>query len=127
MLAFTYSRAKLLKSNKSVSQSCAVAKSEKVWRATAQSRAQTLVHLLRIRRACAVRSLRKLWVRDWPQHNPQSFLTYKRLAATKASRTHTTALSPKEQSSILSAKFDCPVACQNCSLFATTHDCETGF
>ena len=64
MLAFTYSRAKLLKSNKSVSQSCAVAKSEKVWRATAQSRTQTLVLLLRIRRACAVRSLRK------PIHNP---------------------------------------------------------
>ena len=31
-----------------------------------------------------------------------------------------------EQSSILSAKFDCPVACQDVSLFATAHDCETG-
>ena len=31
-----------------------------------------------------------------------------------------------EQSSILSAKFDCPVARQNCSLFATAHDCKTG-
>ena len=30
-----------------------------------------------------------------------------------------------KQSSILSAKFDCPVACHNLSLLATTHDCET--
>ena len=30
-----------------------------------------------------------------------------------------------EQSSILSAKFDCPVAHQNCSLLATAHDRET--
>ena len=30
-----------------------------------------------------------------------------------------------EQSSILSAKFDCPVARQNLSLLATAHDCET--
>ena len=41
-------------------------------------------------------------------------------------RTHTTAISPVEQSSILSAKFDCPVARQNVSLLATAHDCETG-
>ena len=34
-------------------------------------------------------------------------------------RTHTTALWPMEQSSILSAKFDCPVARQNFSLVAT--------
>ena len=34
-------------------------------------------------------------------------------------RSHTTALWPVEQSSILSAKFDCPVACQNLSLLAT--------
>ena len=27
----------------------------------------------------------------------------------------------------LYAKFDCPVAHQNGSLFATAHDCETGF
>ena len=33
---------------------------------------------------------------------------------------------PMEQSSILSAKFDCPVACLNCSLLASAHDCETG-
>ena len=26
----------------------------------------------------------------------------------------------------LSANFDCPVACQNFSLLATAHDCETG-
>ena len=31
-----------------------------------------------------------------------------------------------EQSSILSAKFDCPAAHQNCSRLATAHDCETG-
>ena len=31
-----------------------------------------------------------------------------------------------EQSSILSAKFDCPVARLNFSLLATAHDCETG-
>ena len=31
-----------------------------------------------------------------------------------------------EQSSILSAKFDCPVAHQYLSLLATAHDCETG-
>ena len=31
-----------------------------------------------------------------------------------------------EQSSILSAKFDCPVARQNISFLATAHDCETG-
>ena len=41
-------------------------------------------------------------------------------------RTHTTALWPMEQSSILSAKFDCPETHQNCSLLATVHDCETG-
>ena len=41
-------------------------------------------------------------------------------------RTHITALWPIEQSSILSAKFDCPVARQDFSLFATAHDCETG-
>ena len=32
---------------------------------------------------------------------------------------------PMQQSSILSGKFDCPVACQNLSLLAA-HDCETG-
>ena len=31
-----------------------------------------------------------------------------------------------DQSSILSAMFDCPVARQNVSLLATEHDCETG-
>ena len=30
-----------------------------------------------------------------------------------------------EQPSFLSAKFDCPVARQNCSRFAIAHDCET--
>ena len=28
---------------------------------------------------------------------------------------------------MLSVKFDCPVARQNGSLFATVYDCETGF
>ena len=31
-----------------------------------------------------------------------------------------------DQSPILSAKFDCPVAHQNASLLATAHDCKTG-
>ena len=31
-----------------------------------------------------------------------------------------------KQSSILFAKFDCPVAHKNFSLLATAHDCETG-
>ena len=56
---------------------------------------------------------------------------YKRLVATKASNsdfhTHTTALWPVKQSSILSDKFDCPVARQKFSLLATAHECETGF
>ena len=43
----------------------------------------------------------------------QSNLAYKWLVLTKPSkfgfRTHTTALRPMEQSSILAAKFDCPV------------------
>ena len=56
----------------------------------------------------------------------QSNLAYKLLTATEASRTHTAALWPMERSSILSAKFDCPVACQNFSRVATAHDCETG-
>ena len=41
--------------------------------------------------------------------------------------THTTALWPVEQSSILSAKFDCPVALQNfshISIAISVHDCE---
>ena len=40
--------------------------------------------------------------------------------------TDTTALWPMEQSSILFAKSDCPVAHQNFSFLATAHDCETG-
>ena len=55
----------------------------------------------------------------------------KQLAATKASKvwfhTHTAAMWPMEQSSILSAKFDYPEARQSISLLATAHDCETGF
>ena len=41
-------------------------------------------------------------------------------------RTQVTALWPVEQSSILSAKFDCSVAHQNISLLATAHDFEIG-
>ena len=41
------------------------------------------------------------------------------------SHSHTTVLWPMEQSSILSGKFDCPVARQNLSLLATGHDSET--
>ena len=55
----------------------------------------------------------------------------KQLAATKASKvwfhTHTAAMWPMEQSSILSAKVDYPEARQSISLLATAHDCETGF
>ena len=40
-------------------------------------------------------------------------------------RTRATALWAMERSSILSAKFDPPVARQNYSLLATAHDCET--
>ena len=39
--------------------------------------------------------------------------------------TDTTTLWQKEWSSIVSVKFDCPVARQNLSLLATAHDCET--
>ena len=54
------------------------------------------------------------------------------LAAPKTSRlfgfrTHTTALGPMEQTFILSAKFDCPVARKNVSLLATAHDCELAY
>ena len=41
-------------------------------------------------------------------------------------RTQATAPWSVEQSFILSAKFDCPVACQNISLLATAHDFEIG-
>ena len=51
----------------------------------------------------------------WPQQKLPKF----------GFRTRTTALWPVEQSSILSAKFDCLVP-QKFSLLATAHDCETG-
>ena len=51
----------------------------------------------------------------WPPKKLPSF----------GSLNHATALWPVEQSSILSAKFDWPVACQKLSLLATAHDCET--
>ena len=40
--------------------------------------------------------------------------------------TNITALRPMEQFSILSARFDSPMAHQNFLLLATAHDCETG-
>ena len=80
-------------SNKLVSQSRAVAKSEKFWRATAHSAWGT---------------------NGWLQQKLPKF------------GFRTTAFWPVEQSSILSARFDCPVARQNFSLVATAHDCETG-
>ena len=52
----------------------------------------------------------------WPQETLPKF----------GFRAHTFALWPMEQPSILSAKFDCPVARQNFSLLATAHDCEIG-
>ena len=59
----------------------------------------------------------KTWqTNGWPQQKLPKF----------DFRTHTTALWPVEQSSILSAKFDWPVVRQNVSLSATAHDCETG-
>ena len=53
---------------------------------------------------------------NWPQLNFQNLVFVQ----------HTTALWAAGQPSILSAKFDCPVALQNVSLLATVHDCETG-
>ena len=50
---------------------------------------------------------------DWPPQKLPKF----------GFRTRTTALWPMEQSSILSAKFDCPVARQNLPLLAIAHDC----
>ena len=60
----------------------------------------------------------------------QSNLAYKRLAATKASKVwfsywHNCTV-PMEQSSVLSAKFDCTVARQNFLLLASAHDYKTG-
>ena len=52
----------------------------------------------------------------WPQHKLPKF----------GFRTHTTALWQMEQSSILSAKFDCVLARQKFLLLATAHDCQTG-
>ena len=81
-----------------VLQWCTVATSEKSWWATGQSQIR---------------------------HKNSWFL-----AATKAPKvcgfhTHTVALCSVGQSSILSAKFDCPEARQDFSLLATVHDCET--
>ena len=52
----------------------------------------------------------------WPQESLPDF----------GFRTHTFALWPMEQPSILSAKLDCPLARQNFSLLATAYDCEIG-
>ena len=77
-----------------------------------------------ISQSCTGTKSEKFW---WA--TGQSNLAYKRLAATKPSRVwfsySTQLLWPMEQSSILSAKFACPVARQNISLLATAHDCET--
>ena len=59
----------------------------------------------------------------------QSKLVYEQLATLQKLKkfgfhSHTTALWSAEQSSVLSAKFDCPVA-RNLSLLATVHDCKT--
>ena len=40
--------------------------------------------------------------------------------------THTIAVWPMKQSSILSAKFDYPGACRNFSFLTIVHDCESG-
>ena len=77
---------------KAVSQSCAVAKSEK--------------------------------------STEQSNLAYKWLAATKDSKvwflySHNWSNHKWNNLSLLSAKFDCPVARHNCLLLATVLDCET--
>ena len=70
-----------------------------------------------VSQSCAVTKSGQILVNHWTIN-----LVYKWLAATRASKvwflTHSTALWPVEQSSILSAKFDCPVACQNFSLLA---------
>ena len=62
--------------------------------------------------SCAAAKSETFW-----QATGQSNLAYKWLAATKTSKVFgfhiLTALWPVEQSSILSAKFDCPVAYQN--------------
>ena len=81
----------------SLSQSCAVAKSEKLWRAIGQSN--------------LVQS------NSWLQQNLPKFCFW----------SLKTAVWPMEQSSILPAKFDCPVACQNFSLIhvASACDCKT--
>ena len=86
----------LISSTQPFSQSCAVAESEKFWWATGQSN-----------------------------------LAHKWLAATKASNVwfsyaHYCTFWPMEQSSILSAKFYCPMAGQKFSFLATAHACETG-
>ena len=52
---------------------------------------------------------------NWLQQNRRHF----------GFRADTTALWPIEQSSILFAKFDCPVAHLNLPLLATVHACET--
>ena len=67
----------------------------------------------------------KLW-----RANGQLNLAYKRLAATKASKvwfsySHNCTLA-NGTVSILSAKFDCPVARQNFLLLAAAHYCKTG-
>ena len=66
----------------------------------------------------------------WPVTG-QLNLAHKQLAVMKASKSLVSVLTQLHfgqwsKSSILSAKFDCPVARQNFVLLATAHDCETG-
>ena len=86
--------------NKPVSQSCAVAKSEKFWRATGQSN-------LAYKRLATAKSFQSL------------VFVLTQLLMKQSSILSVTLC-------ILFAKFGCPVAFQNFSLLATAHDCETG-
>ena len=102
------------KFNDPVAQSCAVAKSENFWRATGQSTWHT--------KSCAVAKSENFW-----RATGQSTWHTKRLHGYNKNlpkfgfRTHTTALWPVEQSSILSARFDCPVAHQEFPRLAIAH------
>ena len=71
----------------------------------------------------------KVWFsysHNWTSASGAVFYLVCQVLPTLRFRTHTTALWPMQQSSILSAKFDCPVVRQSISLLATAHDCKTG-
>ena len=87
------------------------------------------IKLKSIRQFCNHAQLLKERNSGGPQHSQLDVL-YERLAATfKLPNfgfcTHTTALCPMEQSSMLSAKFDCPLSSGPPELFTAAHDCET--